>query len=97
MEFSDWDDFLILLGDLQKDDNLIIIMSRKDKSSYQSNMAKIPAYLNEYSQTNSYIMIYPIQDGVTEAPIDLKNPTILEPIERLDEIGKTIAKIFRRK
>jgi hypothetical protein len=98
IEFSDWDDFLILSRDLHKDDNLIIVMSRKDKSSYQNNMSKIPSYLNKYFQDNSFILVYPMQVGVTDtSQIDLTNPTILEPIEKLDEIGKTIAKIFKRK
>ncbi len=97
-EFNDWEDFLILSRDFQKDDNLIIIMSRKDKPSYQNNMTKIPSYLNNYFQHNSFILIYPIQAGVTDtSKIDFKNPTFIEPLEKLDEIGKTIAKIFRRK
>jgi Kef-type K+ transport system membrane component KefB len=96
--FNDWDNFLDLSSNFQKDDNLIIVMSRKDKLSYQNNMSKIPSYLNKYFKTNSFIIIYPIQIGGTESTsIDLTNPTILEPLEKLDEIGKTIAKIFIRK
>lgn len=98
IEFNDWEDFLILSRDFHKDDNLIIILSRKDRPSYLSNMAKIPSYLNKYFQDNSFILIYPMQIGVTDtSEIDLKNPTILEPIEKLDEIGKTIVRLFRRK
>jgi Kef-type K+ transport system membrane component KefB/nucleotide-binding universal stress UspA family protein len=96
--FSDWDDFLILARDFHQDDNLIIILSRKDKPSFHSNMTKIPSYLNKYFKDTSYILIYPMQTGVTDtSQIDLKNPTFIEPLEKLDEIGKTIAKIFRRK
>ena len=97
-EFNEWEDFLILSKDLRKDDNLIIIMSRKDKPSYQTNMVKIPAYLNKYFHDNSFILIYPTQAGVAVTSLfDFKNPSILEPIEKLDEIGKTIAKLFKRK
>ncbi|MGM0580926.1 MAG: cation:proton antiporter [Bacteroidota bacterium] len=97
-EFNDWEDFLILSRDFQKDDNLIIIMSRKDKHSFQSNMTKIPSYLNKYFQDNSFILIYPMQAGVADtSKIDFKNPTFIEPLEKLDEIGKTIGKIFKRK
>ncbi|HET8860621.1 cation:proton antiporter [Marivirga sp.] len=95
-EFNDWEDFLILARDFQKNDNLIIILSRKDKPSYQNKMAKIPSYLNKYFKDTSYILIYPLQEGITDtSKIDLKNPTFIEPLERLDEIGKTIAKIFK--
>jgi Kef-type K+ transport system membrane component KefB len=96
-EFNDWDDFLILARDFHLDDNLIIVLSRKDKPSYHNNMTKIPSYLNKYFINTSYILIYPMQAGVTDtSQIDLKNPTFIEPLEKLDEIGKTIAKIFRR-
>lgn len=97
-DFNDWDDFLILARNFHQNDNLIIILSRKDKPSFHNNMTKIPAYLNKYFINTSYILIYPMQAGVTDtSQIDLKNPTFIEPMEKLDEIGKTIAKIFRRK
>lgn len=61
-------------------------------------MIKIPFYLNKYFKETSYILIYPMQSGVIDSSqIDLKNPTFIEPLEKLDEIGKTIAKIFKRK
>ncbi|MBP6285250.1 MAG: cation:proton antiporter, partial [Paludibacteraceae bacterium] len=91
-DFIDWEDFLILSREMQADDNLIIILSRKDKPSYNPVMQRIPSYLNKYFGQNSYILIYPIQVGVTETSMmDISNPTILEPLEKLDEIGKTIA------
>jgi Kef-type K+ transport system membrane component KefB/nucleotide-binding universal stress UspA family protein len=97
-EFNDWEDFLILAREFHQDDNLVIIMSRKDRASYQSNMSKIPYYLNKYFQKHSYILIYPMQAGLNESSqIDLKNPALLEPLEKLDEIGRTIARLFKRK
>lgn len=96
--FSDWNDFLIISRDVKKNDNLIVVLSRKDHPSYNGNMAKIPDYLNKYFQTNNFILIYPMQTGVTEnLNADLKNPSILEPLEKLDDIGKTIANLFKRK
>ncbi|CAM4088822.1 cation:proton antiporter [Gillisia limnaea] len=97
-EFSDWDDFLILARGFQKDDNLIIVLSRKDTPSYHSNMTKIPSYLNKYFKETSYILIYPMQSGITNnSQIDFTNPTFIEPLEKFDEIAKTVAKIFKRK
>lgn len=94
--FDDWDDFLNLSKEIQPDDNLIIILSRKDKPSYHSHMTRIPHYLNNYFANRSFILIYPMQLGVTESSeMDLKSATLLEPIEKLDEIGKTIAKLLK--
>lgn len=97
-EFTDWNDFLIISRDVKKDDNLIIVMSRPGKPSYNYQMSKMPHYLNSYFIENNYILIYPIQIGVTDKfNVDLKNPTFLEPLERLDDIGKTLANLFKRK
>jgi len=96
--FNDWNDFLILARNFLQDDNLIIILSRKDRPSYHSDMTRMPSYLNKYFKDTSYIIIFPMQVGVTDSSkIDLKNPTFIEPLETLEEIRKTIAKIFRRK
>ena len=98
IEFNDWDDFLIVSRDLRSDDNLILVLSRKDRPSYSNYMTKIPSYLNKYFTSFSFILIYPVQAGVTEnSNVDLKNPSVLESIEKLDDLGKTIAGIFKRK
>lgn len=98
VEFLDWNDFLVLSHEIKQDDNLIVVLSRKDKVSYNSYMEKIPTHLNKYFQSNNFILIYPMQLGVNDkSSIDLKNPSILEPIEKLDEIGKNIARLFKKK
>lgn len=98
VEFDDWDDFLIVSRDLKRDDNLIIILSRRDKPSYHPNMHKIPTYLNKYFQSNSFILIYPMQVGIGDSHnMDLKNPAILDSIEKLDDLGKTLVGLFKRK
>lgn len=96
--FDTWGDFLTQNPKFQVDDNLIIILSRKDKPSYHSYMDQIPTHLSEYYKGTSCILIYPMQSGVYDSSkIDLKNPSFIEPLEKLDELGKTISKIFKRK
>ena len=83
---------------LQTNDNLIIVMSREDRLSYREEMAEVPTYLNGVLVNHSFILIYPMQAGVSDlAYINLKNPSIHEPLERLDEIGRTIARLFKRR
>ena len=61
-------------------------------------MTKIPSYLNEYFKDTSYILIYPMQSGVADSSqINLKNPTFIEPLEKLDDMRKTVARLFRNK
>ena len=96
--FEDWNDLVHISRDIKIDDNLIIVMSRVNKPSYDENMANIPGYLNKYFQSNSFILVYPKQIGIIDnEAIDLNNPSLTEPIEKLDEIGKIIAKLFQRK
>ena len=96
--FDEWEDFLILSREIRADDNLIVIMSRKDRPSYDSNMTRIPYYLNKYFENHNYILIYPKQLGVSDSSnVDFTNPAVLEPLEKLDDLGKTIANIFRLK
>lgn len=93
--FEDWDDFLIISRDVKSDDNLLIILSKINQVSYHPNMINLPSYLNRYFQNNSFIIVYPVQHVAYE--IDPNNPSLVEPFERLDEIGKNIIRLFRRK
>jgi len=100
--FEDWGDFLIMLKELKTDDNLIVIMSRRSFPSYHNSMAKIPNQLKRYFEDNSTMMIYPMQStGSSDNRLDLKNPSVMEPLkenlQRLDDIGKTIGNLFKRK
>jgi nucleotide-binding universal stress UspA family protein len=95
VEFSDWNDFLIIARDVKKDDNLVIILSRREGISFNYNMNKIPNYLNKYFKSNNYMIIYPMQFGVgAGSKIDLKNPSVFEPLKNnLDKIFN----LFRKK
>lgn len=95
--FSDWSDFLILSRDLGKNDNMLVIMSRKEHQSYDLNMDKIPSYLNKYFKENNYLLIYPMQTGVKEDDnVNLNNPSAVDTLEKLDDMRKVIGKLFRK-
>ncbi|MFZ1704269.1 MAG: cation:proton antiporter [Saprospiraceae bacterium] len=97
-EFDHWDEFLILSREMKQNDNLIVVLSRKEGSSFNQNMVKIPYHLNKYFDSYSYILIYPKQSGVAESyDFERKNPSVIDPLEKLDELGKTIANIFKLK
>lgn len=98
VEFDDWDDFLILSRDMESNDNLVIVMSRKDHPSFHPQMNKIPTYLNKYFTEQNYILVYPIQVGAgTVSGNYLKNISMVDSIEKLDDLGKAIASLFKRK
>lgn len=99
--FPDWNDFLILLREFRPDDNLILVLSRRKGLSYCPAMEKIPNYLNMYFKNNNFILIYPIQIGIGHGrDFDASSPSFLEPLmnnfARLDDLGKTVVKLFRQ-
>jgi len=64
-------------------------------------MDKIPGYLDKYVKKNSFILIFPMQIGVTDMEagdsVDLSNPSILDAVVKFDEIGKTLTNLFQKK
>ncbi len=95
--FDDWNQFPDLTRQIRNDDNIIIILSRKNQVTYQAVMADISTTLERFLPKNNFLIIYPIQSfSVLEEKTDLTNSSLLEAIERVDLIGKTIAGIFRK-
>ncbi len=66
IEFTDWEDFLIVFRDIKKDDNLWIIFSRRNQLSFHPSMNRIAGYLDKYFKNNSFILVYPLQAGMTD-------------------------------
>ncbi len=96
-DFPDWDDFLILARDFTINDNLILFLSRDDGPSYHRSMRKIPGYLNRYFQTNSFILLYPMQEGVNEGSnIRVTDSSLAEPLKRINSFGRSIADKLRK-
>jgi hypothetical protein len=97
VNFPDWNDFLLVSRDLRADDLLFIVTSRLHKKSYHSNMARIPDYVNQYFNKNSFILLHPMQGGVLDTRDDLLNPTLLASVEKLGDVGKTLSEMIKEK
>jgi nucleotide-binding universal stress UspA family protein len=92
--FQDWDHFTLLARDIKNDDNLIIVMSRKNNLSYHAKMARIPAYLDKYFQKNSFILIYPVQSGIAE---DIGEDVPVQPLKKtMINFENILKKVYKR-
>lgn len=60
-ELDDWEDFLVLTGEVEDNDLFVVISSRKTAMSYNPLFEKLPNYLSKYFNKNSYILLYPDQ------------------------------------
>ncbi len=97
-QLNEWHEFTALSDEIKRDDNLVIVLSRKNFISYLPAMEKIPEYLDSYFARTNLLLIYPSQSRAwDDEQLDLTSPTMLEAIEKVDLIGKTIASIFRKR
>ncbi len=95
--FTDWHKIPDMLSDVGTDDNLVLVLSREHHLSYKEGMKELPLLLNRNFQEQNFLLIYPSQAQISEeGVVDLTNPSLLETIERIDIIGKTLAGIFRK-
>lgn len=98
-QFSDWDDFLVLSRNFQKDDLLVLTSARKGSTSYFGVLDNLPTKLEKYFSANSRIVIYPQEyngDIIREQYNDISTEHISKGIEVVQKIGEKIGSIFRR-
>ena len=99
-EYADWNNLQKLNKEIVPNDNVIMLLSRSNRPSYDEMMDIIPTYLNKHLRHNSFILIYPMQIGVSDmeaGSVDLTDPSIMDPVLKINEIGKTISNLFQKK
>jgi Kef-type K+ transport system membrane component KefB len=103
VEFSDWEDFLIISKDLGDNDALIVVMSRKNGVSYDVYMEKLPKYLNKYFMQNNYVLIFPMQfnfdnkDHASYGGTPLLHPLLNSGVQRIENFSQLVGKLFKKK
>lgn len=60
---DDWDDLLILTGQVNYDHLFVVVSARKGSISYLSSFEKLPAQITRYFSNNSLLIIYPDEYG----------------------------------
>ena len=74
-ELEDWEDFLIIAKAIKSNELLVIISARKQTLSYNKLFEKIPYMLSRFFTGNSYLVLFPRQDGTREASGQIFNTT----------------------
>lgn len=102
VEFSDWEDFLILAKDLKENDALVVVMSRKNGVSFDNRMEKLPKYLNKYFTQNNYVLIYPMQFDFDEKNFNsYGNSSLLKPlmsgVDSMEGFTQLVSQLFKKK
>ncbi|WP_020530147.1 cation:proton antiporter [Flexithrix dorotheae] len=98
IEFFDWDNLVTLKKELKPNDNLMVILARKDQPSYQPYMLSIPKYLHQNFTKTNFILVYPMQTEIFgEFDINLTNPSIEDPMEKLETMVKLFTRFLKHK
>lgn len=95
-EFSNWDDFLVVSRAIHPDDALIVVMSRKNCPSYLRQMSLIPNYLNKYFQSNSCLLIYPVQMGIGEEETGTFRSISMVYHFEGEDLANVLGRLFKR-
>lgn len=100
--FSNWEDFLILSRELKQNDFFVIISSRKEHSSYNQYLEKLPYYLSKYFTNNSFIILYPHQVSIeVQREVKEHDHFLLEAwadnLQAVKKGGSYLSRIFKKK
>lgn len=56
-----WDDFILMSGEIQEEDLLVVIAARKGSLSYSSDLENMPSYLSRHFSRHNLLVVYPKQ------------------------------------
>ena len=85
---DDWDDLLLLTGQVNYDHLLVIISARRGSISYDTAFEKLPAQLGKYFSNNSLIILYPDQLGEPQEALSFSNPRGSNESQHYEKVGK---------
>ena len=86
IELKNYSDILIISREIDKDDGLIFILSRKLSPSYSEAMENIPYYINTYFRDYNFILIYPFQQNENIFdPSNIMNPSSLSAFQKIED------------
>ena len=93
---DDWDDLLLLTGQVNYDHLLVIISARRGSISYDTAFEKLPAQLGKYFSNNSLIILYPDQLGEPQEALSFSNPRGSNESQHYEKVGKWCYKWLKK-
>lgn len=99
-EFSlleEWDDLLLLIGQVNYDHLFVVVSSRKGSISYQTSFERLPSQISKYFANNSLLIVYPDQLGDDPQEIvSFSDPRGQSETRVYDNVGKWFYKWFKK-
>ena len=94
---EDWDDLLLLTGQVSYDHLFVAVSARKGSISYQTSFEKLPSQVSKYFANNSLLIVYPDQLGDDPQEIvSFSDPRGQTETRVYDNVGKWFYKWFKK-
>lgn len=95
-ELEDWNDLLLLTGQINNDHLLVIISARRGSISYDSSFERLPMQISRYFNNNSIMLLYPEQKGDPIESLSFADPRGFAETQYYDKVGNWIYKWFKK-
>ena len=95
-ELEDWDDLLLLTGQVNYDHLLVIISARRGSISYDSAFERLPMQISKYFNNNSIMLLYPEQKGDPNESLSCSDPRGWAETQYYDKVGNWFYKWFKK-
>ena len=95
-ELEDWDDLLLLTGQVNYDHMLVIISARRGSISYDSAFERLPMQISKYFNNNSIMLLYPEQKGDPNESLSFSDPRGWAETQYYDKVGNWFYKWFKK-
>jgi len=95
-ELDDWDDLLLLTGQVNFDHLFVVVSARKGSISYLPSFEKLPVQISRYFANNSLLVIYPDQFGEPQEIVSFSDPRGETEGRAYEAITQWIYKWFKK-
>lgn len=95
-ELDNWDDLLIITGQVNYDHLLVIVSSRRGSISYDSSFERLPMQVSRYFNNNSIMLLYPDQKGDPNEALSFADPRGWAETQYYDKVGNWFYKWFKK-
>ena len=93
---DEWDDLLLLTGQVNYDHLLVIVSARRGFISYNPSFERLPSQLSRYFANNSLIVLYPEQLGESQEFVSFADPRGYQESQYYEKVGKWFYKWFKK-
>ena len=92
---EDWEDLLMLTGQVSYEHLFVVVTARKGSISYQSSFEELPSQISKYFSNNSLLMIYPDESTDIQEVISFTEPHRLGKSLSYDKMIMRMYKWFK--